>query len=265
MRALPLLFSFSLFFAAFLSFSVQPILGKMLLPMVGGSPSGWIVAMAFFQLSLLAGYAISYGLGKLSPWAHAAGLIALYGAGAFFLPPQLPVINDESGLSVQVMLALGQTILLPFLALTATTAALQRIFANTIHPTANDPYYLFVASNLGSFAGLLIYPFLLEPSIGLKEQALYWQGIYIAVIGFIALSAAMAWSYRRAKVTPNSVEDIHNKIEGNVTVTQILRWTAMAFVPCSLSMGVTNLITTDRVQTTYTRMILFSEITEIGR
>jgi hypothetical protein len=66
---------------------MQPILGKMLLPMVGGAPAGWIVALAFFQLSLLAGYGMSYFLGRFSPWVHALGLLALYVTGICYLPP----------------------------------------------------------------------------------------------------------------------------------------------------------------------------------
>lgn len=241
MKILPIIFSLALFCSAFLSFAVQPILGKMMLPMVGGAPSGWIVAMAFFQIALLGGYGVSYVLGKLSPWKHAVGLLLIYVAGCFFLPPHLPEISDNSPeLSLMVIKALAQTILVPFLALTATTAALQRVFSATNHPTANDPYYLFVASNIGSFAGLLIYPFFLEPTFGLKQQALFWQGLFIVAIGLIFIACVLAWRAR----SPVIVLDNDHSVEP-VSQKQLLRWLLLAFVPCSLSMGVTNLITTD--------------------
>ena len=78
MRNLPILFSLALFGSALLSFSVQPILGKMLLPMVGGAPAGWIVALAFFQLSLLAGYGVARLIGEFfrEPDAHLGLLLA---------------------------------------------------------------------------------------------------------------------------------------------------------------------------------------------
>lgn len=203
MRLLPSVFSIALFTSAFLSFSVQPILGKMLLPMVGGAPASWIVAMSFFQLALLAGYGLSYLMGRFSPWVHAASLIGLYAIGACFLPPVMPMLSGEAQgfeLSVSVFEALFKTIFVPFLALTATTAALQRVFAATNDPTAKDPYYLFIASNIGSFAGLFVYPFLLEPLTGLAWQSHAWKLIYALAIALIAISCAFAWKHKAKTV-----------------------------------------------------------------
>jgi spermidine synthase len=241
---LPLIFSCALFGSAFLSFSVQPILGKMLLPMVGGAPAGWIVAMAFFQLALLAGYGISWALERFSAWVHAIVLLLLFVAGSFYLPPVLPQISAGSqgmAMSFDVVGALFRCIFVPFLALTATTAALQRVFAATKHPTAKDPYYLFVASNIGSFAGLLMYPFALEPLAGIQQQTHIWQVIYAVVIVLIITALVLAWQHK-AKVPAKSAKI---KPHTKVTTQEMMRWLALAFVPCSLSMGVTTLITTD--------------------
>lgn len=244
MRFLPSLFSIALFSSAFLSFSIQPILGKMLLPMVGGAPASWIVAMAFFQLALLAGYGISYFLGRFSPWMHAIGLIGLYVFGAYFLPPAISQISsDLQGvqLSGQVTKALFKTIFAPFLALTATTAALQRVFTATKDPTAKDPYYLFVASNAGSFAGLFIYPFLFEPLTGLSFQSSVWSNMYAVATILIVLSCLAAWR-NKAKIGKVKKEKTSKK---HVSAKEIIHWIILSFVPCSLSMGVTALITTD--------------------
>jgi hypothetical protein len=51
------LFATTIFLSAFLLFGVQPMFTKMVLPILGGSPSVWSVAMVFFQALLLAGYA----------------------------------------------------------------------------------------------------------------------------------------------------------------------------------------------------------------
>lgn len=244
MRILPLVFSFALFGSALLSFSIQPILGKMLLPMVGGAPAGWIVAMAFFQMALLAGYGVSYLLGRFSPWIHGVGLLALYASGFVFLPPQLTPIADNvqgAALSLAVVTALAKTILLPYLALTATTAALQRVFSATSHPTANDPYYLFVASNAGSLIGLFAYPFVLEPLFGLTQQSQGWLYVYAVVIALIISACALAWRYKKTA----SDKAAQNNETSIISAKQIVYWIVLAFVPCSLSMGVTTLITTD--------------------
>ena len=243
MRVLPFIFSIILFGSAALSFSVQPILGKMLLPVVGGAPAGWIVAMTFFQLALLAGYGVSYILGRFSPWVHATGLVGLYVAGWSFLPFSAPQFQSSAQgieLSLQVIEILFKLVFVPFLALTATTSALQRIFAATKHTTAKDPYYLFVASNIGSFLGLLLYPFVLEPYIGISTQASQWKNIYSIVAILIGFSIVLAWAYRSKDISKTTQKKITEK-----TTANIFMWLALSFVPCSLSMGVTTMITTD--------------------
>src|SRR6516165_4710065 len=59
--ALPL-FAITLFVSAFLLFLVQPMIGKMILPKLGGTPQVWNTCMLFFQVALLAGYAYTHNL-----------------------------------------------------------------------------------------------------------------------------------------------------------------------------------------------------------
>src|SRR5262245_65352494 len=56
------------FLSALLLFSVQPMFAKMVLPVLGGSPSVWAVAIFFFQAALLVGYCYAHLLiAKASP------------------------------------------------------------------------------------------------------------------------------------------------------------------------------------------------------
>lgn len=57
--ALPL-FALTLFVSAFILFLVQPIVGKIILPKLGGTPQVWNTCMVFFQMVLLAGYAYTH-------------------------------------------------------------------------------------------------------------------------------------------------------------------------------------------------------------
>ena len=57
---LPVLFAVTMFVSAGLLFCVQPMIAKMILPILGGSPAVWIICMLFFQVMLLGGYV----------WAH---------------------------------------------------------------------------------------------------------------------------------------------------------------------------------------------------
>src|SRR6516165_1612435 len=59
--ALPL-FAITLFVSAFLLFLVQPMIGKMILPKLGGTPQVWNTCMVFFQAALLVGYFYSHAV-----------------------------------------------------------------------------------------------------------------------------------------------------------------------------------------------------------
>ncbi|MFU8804399.1 MAG: hypothetical protein ACNA8W_11360, partial [Bradymonadaceae bacterium] len=51
-----ILFALTLFVSSSLLFLVQPMVAKMLLPVLGGSPAVWNTCMVFFQAVLLLGY-----------------------------------------------------------------------------------------------------------------------------------------------------------------------------------------------------------------
>src|SRR5687768_16772733 len=70
-RAVLPAFAGTLFVSAFLLFSVQPMFTKMVLPLLGGTPAVWSVAMVFFQATLLAGYAYAHGLTRWLDPRHA--------------------------------------------------------------------------------------------------------------------------------------------------------------------------------------------------
>jgi hypothetical protein len=53
--SLTLLFAATIFVSAVLLFSVEPMIAKMLLPVLGGTPAVWNTCMVFFQAALLAG------------------------------------------------------------------------------------------------------------------------------------------------------------------------------------------------------------------
>ena len=65
MRAL---FTVATFLGAALLFLVQPIVARMALPVLGGSPAVWNTCMVFFQVVLLVGYAYAHLLeGRWTP------------------------------------------------------------------------------------------------------------------------------------------------------------------------------------------------------
>ena len=72
------LFSATLFLSAALLFWVQPMIAKMLLPLLGGGPSVWNTCMVFFQAALLAGYGYAHVATKWLGLRRQAGLHVLW-------------------------------------------------------------------------------------------------------------------------------------------------------------------------------------------
>jgi hypothetical protein len=220
---LPALYAVTLFVGAALLFLVQPLVGKLLLPLVGGTPGVWNTCMVFFQAVLLAGYLYAhrtvtkFGVRRQAV-LHLVVLIvvlltlkvavAATGSPVPVVPSMLPDDQDSSllvfaQLSATIFIAVG----VPFFVLSTTSPLLQRWFATTGHPSARDPYFLYAASNAGSLLGLLAYPFLIERTLTLPHQQWVFAGgifLYAALV----LCCALTIIRHREKVAVNTNEEI---------------------------------------------------------
>ncbi len=238
-------YAVTLLLSAFLLFLVQPMFGKMILPMLGGSPSVWNTAMLFFQALLLAGYAYAHGTSRfLSIKTQALLHLALLLAFVFVLPLAIPegwvppAGEDPTFWQLGLMaVAVGG----PFFVLSGSAPILQHWFAHTSHPDAHNPYFLYASSNLGSMTALLAYPFLVEPALKIGEQSAGWSFGYGLLIACVLASAFLAWKHAEPG------KRIAQESGGAETITWERRalWIVLAFVPSSLMLGVTTFITTD--------------------
>ena len=161
------IFGTAIFVSASLLFAVQPMFTKMVLPRLGGAPAVWSVAIVFFQAALLVGYAYAHVLTRYAAVRMAVVIhVAVMIAAACTLPLAIargwgrpPAVGEAFWLIGLFAASIG----LPFFALSANAPLLQAWFARTGHPSAKDPYFLYAASNVGSFLALLSYPVLIEP------------------------------------------------------------------------------------------------------
>jgi spermidine synthase len=249
-----LLFASTLFVSATLLFSVQPMFAKMVLPLLGGSASVWNTCMVFFQAALLAGYAYAHASTLTLGARRQAGThLVLMLLPFLVLPTAIPVgwgppvdENPVPSLLGLLLVALG----LPFFVVSATAPLLQRWFAQTDHPAAGDPYFLYAASNLGSVAALLAYPTLIEPNLRLADQSRLWAGGYALLV---ALTLACAATVRRARAParrvagngPGPAPQLQTPPGKRPTPRQRMRWVLLAFAPSSLMLGLTTHFTTD--------------------
>lgn len=189
------------FTSAMLLFQAELLIAKYILPWFGGTPTVWSVCMLFFQVVLIGGYAYSHGLvTRLAPSRQsrvhlvllsisiAALVLQLVFWGSPLLPgPQWKPSGSDLP-SLRVLALLAASIALPFFTLSTTTSLVQAWFGRRF--PGRSPYVLFAVSNAGSLFGLLSYPFLVEPHLGLKSQAAVWSLLFLVFAlccGFAAL------------------------------------------------------------------------------
>jgi len=192
-----LYFALTLFVSAALLFFVQPLVGKMILPRLGGTPAVWNTCMVFFQFVLLVGYAYTH---TLSTWRdHRRQLLmqlVLLCLPFLVLPFALgdwtPPREDNPVFSV-LWLLLGM-VGLPFFVVSTSAPLLQRWFGMTGHPAARDPYFLYGASNLGSMLALLLYPIAVEPTWAVETQAWLWTVAYGVFALLVAGCVVLVWN-----------------------------------------------------------------------
>jgi hypothetical protein len=242
-RAAAPIFALALFSSAGLIFVLQPLFARMVTPLLGGSPQVWNTSMAFFQGALLVGYLYAHLLQRVKDLrVQAIVHVAVLAAAWLVLPVHVTTLLGEPSSEHPALWLVGVLALsvgAPFAAASATAPLLQAWYARTGRSDAHDPYYLYAASNLGSFGGLLAYPALIEPLLGAHAQSQSWTAAYIFVAALIALAGAIAISTRGE--APKPLEHV----TGPPTWKQRGYWVAAAAVPSALSLGVTLHIVTD--------------------
>jgi len=239
-----LVFAATLVLSAFLLFSVQPMVAKMLLPVLGGAPATWAVSLTFFQALLLLGYAYAHLLnltlgGRRALIVHAAVLVAAFAATPVALPADL---GPPASPYLWLLATLAAVAGLPFFALSANAPLLQAWFGRSGHPLSADPYFLYGASNAGSLAALLAYPTVIEPLLPLSWQSRIWSAAFLLLVlaivgcGLIALRPDL-------DLAAGPSED--GKRSRPPSWGRRMGWIFLAFVPSGLLVAYTTYLTTD--------------------
>ena len=236
------IYASTILLSAFLLFAVQPMVGKALLPQLGGVPGVWTACLLFFQAALLMGYGYVW-LGARWPLRVRVGLhVGLLALAAVAVAPftSLHGLGDSlSGAEAPVayaLLFLALNVGLAFTLLSATTPLLSSFYVSA---GGGRPYFLYAASNIGSFGALIAYPFLLEPRLTLEQQA----GAFRVAFGGVAVLvfAASVFALRVNAGTSTGAPVSHAPL----TWMRRLKWAALAFVPTTLLAGATTYLSTD--------------------
>lgn len=269
---LPVLYALTLFVGAALLFLVQPMVGKLLLPLVGGSPGVWNTCMVFFQAVLLGGYLYAHRSTRVlgvhrQALVHLlllAGVVVVFQAALAATGSPVPVVTrllpaDQDYPIVGLVTLLAVAIGVPFFVLSTTSPLLQRWFAATGHSSARDPYFLYAASNAGSLLGLLGYPLVIEPRLTSAEQQWLFAGGVFAYAGLVVACAITVLRHRsdaehpargpeaqtQPADDPNHSDFRTPHTTYRIPAKRIGRWVFLSALPSSLLLGVTTHVSTD--------------------
>jgi len=226
------------FIGAFLLFSMEPFIGRVLAPLFGGSVYVWLICLSFYQLMLLIGYLYAHFAAKVMGYWH----IILLMLPLMLLPFGIPteVLAERHSLSSLVVLL--SRFALPFVLL-STTAIITQIWLVQSH-RAEEPYPLYSASNAGALLALAAYPFLIEPLLGLKWQAIAWTAGYVIYMILTALSYYLIRPERSTK-EPLSETDSKNSQGDKPSHKHFAYWMLLSAMTSALLVTVTHVIASD--------------------
>ncbi|MEY2927677.1 MAG: hypothetical protein RL367_2154, partial [Pseudomonadota bacterium] len=229
------LFILTICAGSFLLFLVQPMIARMALPRLGGAPTVWNSAMLVYQALLLGGYAYAHWLGRFAPRRQGQIHLALFVLAAVMLPIGLSAATPPVDASpvIWVPWLLLSSIGPLFFVVSAQAPLMQRWFANS---GGGDPYRLYAASNLGSFAGLIAYPLLVEPTLPLGSQSWLWTAGYAMLFALVAGCAL---------ILPRAVSAQLQPEQGGGKGGSFIYWTVLAAIPSGLMLSTTLYLTTD--------------------
>lgn len=238
----PLLFSTTIFLSASLLFFVQPLFTKIVLPHVGGAPAVWTTAMLFFQTVLIGGYLYAHLMSRhLAVRAQIAVHLVLWAIALGFLPLAVAEgwrYDPQQSTAWQTLLLFAAGVGLPFAVLSANAPLIQSWYARSGGYSADDPYFLYGASNLGSLLALLAFPLVAEPFFGAGQIGRGWSVGFWALGAFLLASGLMAGArmVRPARAAPaKAAPGLRTRLD----------WALLAFVPSSLMLAVTTRISID--------------------
>ncbi len=240
----PVLFTVTIFTSALLLFFVQPLFTRLVLPQIGGAAAVWTTAMLFFQTVLIGGYVYAHVLTRhLSVRNQIITHLALLGVAMFFLPLAVPdswSYDANRPVVTQTLWLYALGVGLPFGVLSANAPLIQSWYRRSGGPNAEDPYFLYSASNLGSLVALLAFPLAVEPLFGISAIAVGWSLGFVALGLFLLLSGLAARGPLTQKV---AVTD--QTTPGLPSLKVVGLWAFLAFIPSSLMLGATSKISMD--------------------
>ena len=234
--------------SAFLIFNLQPMISKIILPFFGGSSYIWITCLIFFQSLLLSGYAASHFIAKNMNLAKQVVFYALLIILSLLLIPiQIRFIHTDSYPVAAILMLLFVSAGLPYFLLSTTSPTVQHWIVAEKKNRARNPYVQYAVSNAGSLAGLLSYPFVIEPFLSNSRQTKFWSWGYIFYTLLLVACLIRYISASRNIAPPVSSNPglYHDQNFEKISAQTKIKWLYQAMIPCASLVVFTNYMTVD--------------------
>jgi hypothetical protein len=203
---------------------------------MGGTVQVWLVCLMFFQGMLLAGYLYAH------LWAARAGAahLLLLLVPLAFLPLSIPPAPDPGTPLGSLLRLLLQHVAVPFAVLSTTAVVAQLWLSRSLLGGGTNVFVLYGASNAGSLSGLLAYPFLVEPYLGLANQGRIWTAGYVL---YGVLAAAAWFLLHPGKQMPEEKQTVGPAAAPSVSgMERWFPWLLLGALPSAFLLTVTNVI-----------------------
>jgi hypothetical protein len=201
-HALPTLVIAAVPLAAFLAFVILPLMGKCLLPVYGGTSGIWVGCMVYFQLTLLLGYGWAAWLARKGTLFQMTATVAL--AVVAVLTFHLPSGAADAAASTLNVVWRLSVASLPAMVLLFSASPLLHTWLNRRGESV--PYYVHALAGAASLLALLLYPVVIESSLGLGDQRLYWHGCLVIVAALLAVAGYVVRNFPADAPAPEPAE-----------------------------------------------------------
>lgn len=235
----------AIFLSSALLFWLEPLFGKIVLPLLGGAPAVWNACLLFYQTALLVGYAWAHAADRLGLRPHAIAHVILSLAAVAVLPfavPRLLLPPSTDAPLGWLLMVLVAGVGLPFVMIAANGPLLQLWYSRSGARRSHDPYFLYAASNLGSATALLLFPVLIERYMTVSSQNQTWRVAYALTITLLGVCAVLLLRGAPLGATMPVAAGVTSQ---RISTRRRLYWMALAAIPSSLMLGVTTYISSE--------------------
>ena len=238
----------TVFIGSFLLFGVQPMVGRTLLPVFGGTAAVWVMCLCAFQVLLLGGYFYAHVMAERGTRTTLRAHVALLAAAAiatavvaFRRQAIVTALASGGSPAADVLVCVLALVGFAYVLLSANSSLVQTL------ARGKDAYRLYSVSNAGSLLGLVAYPFLFEPYVRLTTQ---WLGFAVGILAYAVALACLAKRAAGAGMTALPEEEAPCSSAAVAGATALPKaapvlWLALPAASCFLLNAVTTHITLD--------------------